>query len=162
MSIELPDQQKEPEDLAGVHHFAGQKLEPWTFDREAAFFRLGINLNDEFESSVAMIFLCTLNEERTSFDLTGKDVEEGKGCRGIDFIDFARGTGVLVFRRKMAEWASSQRISAFKSKGKSQEVVDVASAILREVQASEFEPVPDPKAPKAKKKTAVPVKEPST
>lgn len=144
MSDETPDieedRQEEIENAHGrKHFFRGKPLEPFSFERQAAFQRIGVGSESILESAAAVIFLCSLGDGKTGLDFNGRKASGGYEMSGIDFIDSARGAGVITFRRLLAKWATENGIALNSPEG--QEAVNVASEIWAETRVSKFEPI---------------------
>jgi len=123
------DQQQQIDDAAtSVHHWRGKKLYPFSFERECAYERLGLDGESNLESCAAIVFLCTLGDE----------IAENK-TTGIDIIESARGKdGIRAFRQRMNAWADSQGITGNNAEGI--EVIRVGLGIWRETKVSRFKP----------------------
>lgn len=114
---------------ARVHHWNGIALEPFSFEREAAYDRLRLRGESLVESCAAIVYLCTLGEELID-----------KTTTGMDLIDGIRGEeAIRNFRRRIANWANEQGVTGNNSAG--DEIVKLGTAIWEETKVSRFQPI---------------------
>jgi hypothetical protein len=115
-------------ELGVAHYFKGKRLEPFSFDRRSAYYRLNEGGEERLERAVTTVFLCTQTPDR---------------------IDRARGDGCTKFRLELSAWADEQKIGAIYWDEEQKEMLGsksgleayaVSQAIWRQVASAESEP----------------------
>lgn len=121
------------------HFFLGKPLEPFSFERQAAFQRLSVGSESSLEAATAVVFLCTLGDAKTGLNFFGRAAQPGEyEMTGIDLIDAARGASTVIFRRLIAAWATKNRIGLNTKNGR--EAVQVAGLLWKETHDAELAP----------------------
>jgi hypothetical protein len=111
-----PEQLLETAAERDAFYWRGQRLEPFSFLRQAAAQRIVQEGSSEIEDSVLLVYLCTLPASE---------------------IDAARGKAKIAeFRAKMAEWCDREGVTV----ADYGDILKLAAEIFQEVEASRSRP----------------------
>lgn len=129
-TAEMQNQLETASDAPG-HFYKEKRLEPFSFGRQTCWQRCGYDkAESEFESKIAILFICTLGEE----------IFEDTKRSGIDILESARGYGIPFFRSLVAKWADEQGFTANNPEGST--AARIGFAIWKESKQSKFKVVP--------------------
>ncbi len=126
----IEELQQKIEVAAGrVHFYKGQRLEPFSVARQAAFQRMGANSWESTLEGLGMIvYLCTLGEKLVDGNLTG-----------IDCIERARGEDeIKKFRKLFFAWLEKEGVTFNNNEGR--EIGKIGEAIWEDTKVSRFVP----------------------
>lgn len=130
MNEDMQERIEEAAEAPG-HVFKGQRLQHFSFSRQACWQRCGYErLESTFESGVAIVYICTLGEE----------LADGK-LSGIDLISSARNSSIPAFRARAEAWADALGLTANNPDGI--EAKRLGIKIFNETHESRFRPVPN-------------------
>lgn len=129
MSTAIDEGEQEISD--GVFEIFGQKLESFSFDRQAAAQRLGDDSGAE--NDVLLVYLCLTPIADVRRLRTDARVE--------------------AFREKMGQWADEHKVTIHKASKGRQEIAAIANRMFADLEKSDFAPAiegtkkaPDPNA----------------